>query len=154
VRSNRVIGMKGTADEAEIRLVIDKWIGAFRNKSVDEAFAVHAPGIVSFDIVPPLRYAGIADYRKPWEAIFIGPLFTGPIEIELRDLTIAVGQDIGFSHSLNRFKAKRNDGARIDYWFRWTACFRKIAGKWLIVHDHTSLPTDFATGRAVQDLAP
>jgi len=45
-------------------------------------------------------------------------------------------------------------GQKSDYWFRWTACFQKIDGKWLIMHDHTSLPTDFASGKAVQTLDP
>lgn len=46
------------------------------------------------------------------------------------------------------------DGQTSDYWFRWTACLRRIDGRWLIVHDHTSLPTDFASGGAAQDLQP
>jgi hypothetical protein len=25
---------------------------------------------------------------------------------------------------------------------RWTACFRRIDGTWLVVHDHVSVPID------------
>ena len=46
------------------------------------------------------------------------------------------------------------NGNEVGFWVRWTACFRKIDGNWLIVHDHVSVPTDFATGKALLDLEP
>lgn len=140
------------ADEAQIRDLINRWIEAFRSKSADIAMAVHAREMVSFDIVPPLQYVGSEDYRRAWDAAFAA--FEGTIDIELRDLHLTVRDDIAFSHSLNRFMGTMNDGSKSDYWFRWTACFQKFHGKWLIVHDHTSLPTDFASGISVQSLQP
>jgi uncharacterized protein (TIGR02246 family) len=139
-------------DVTEIRGVIDSWVEAFRSHDVEAAMAVHAPDTVSFDIVAPLRYVGVSAYRRPWEEAFEN--FPGPIEFEIRDLDITLGGDLAFSRSLNRMTATMGDGQQIDYWFRWTACFRKIEGRWLIVHDHTSVPTDFASGMAVLDLAP
>ena len=35
---------------------------------------------------------------------------------------------------------------RTDLWLRWTACFRRIDGVWLIVHDHVSVPADLEHG--------
>jgi ketosteroid isomerase-like protein len=37
---------------------------------------------------------------------------------------------------------------------RVTVCCRKSDDRWLITHEHVSVPTDFETGRAVLDLAP
>ncbi len=51
--------------ETQIRAVIEAWVGAFRNRDTDAAMAVHAPEVVSLDIVPPLRYRGAGDYRRP-----------------------------------------------------------------------------------------
>ena len=45
-----------------------------------------------------------------------------------------------------------SNGQKIGNWLRWTACFRKIDGKWLIAHMQASAPIDLATGRAVLDL--
>ena len=36
-----------------------------------------------------------------------------------------------------------------DLWLRWTACFRRIHGVWLIVHDHVSVPADLEHGAAL-----
>lgn len=150
-RSEPMAQTNQAADEAQIRSLIDKWVEAFHIKSVDAVMALHAPGIVSFDIVPPLRYIG-EDFREPWAAVFA--MTDGPINVETRDLSVTTGTDIAFSHSLIRFRGAMKDGKKADYWFRWTACFRKMDGKWLIVHDHTSLPTDFVNGQARQDLEP
>ncbi|WP_199856684.1 YybH family protein [Nocardia suismassiliense] len=139
-------------DEAQIRGVIDKWVAAFRDRDVDAAMAIHSADTVSFDIVPPLRFVGTDAYRKPWEETFQN--FAGPINFEIRDLDITIGGDLAFSRSLNRMMGTMADGQQTDLWFRWTACFQKRDGQWLIVHDHTSAPTDFATGAAVLDLTP
>jgi hypothetical protein len=36
----------------------------------------------------------------------------------------------------------------------WTACFRRIDGVWLVVHDHASVPADLEHGQAVLNLRP
>ena len=35
---------------------------------------------------------------------------------------------------------------------RWTACFRRIGGVWLVVHDHASVPAHLESGQAAVDL--
>ena len=138
--------------EAEVRALIDRWVEAFRARSVEDAVALHDPAVVSFDIVPPPQCPTREDYRKAWQAAFDG--FDGPIVQELKELSITVGGDVAFSHSLNHFVGTTIEGIPMDYWFRWTACFRRVDGRWLIVHDHTSLPADVATWDAVGDLRP
>lgn len=58
------------------------------------------------------------------------------------------------AHSLNRLSRTMKNGQKIDYWHRWTACFRKVNGKWLVTHQHVSLPSDLESGKAVMDLKP
>jgi len=65
-----------------------------------------------------------------------------------------VGDDVAFGHSLNRITGTLKNGHRSEVWHRWTACFRKIDGTWLIAHDHVSVPIDFESGRALLDLQP
>jgi ketosteroid isomerase-like protein len=114
--------------------------------------SLYAEDFVSFDIVPPLRDVGRDTYRTVWEKTF--SLFHGEIEIDTRDLTIAAGEHVAFSHQLLRLKATRTNGHKVDYWERLTFCFRKLDGKWLIAHEHVSVPADLATGKAALDLKP
>lgn len=137
-------------DEAEIKRVIEDGVEAVRNKNIEGVMSFYAPEVVSFDIVPPLQYVGADAFRKVWEEVFF--VYQGPIDYEIHDLSITVGDDVAFTHSLNRISGTMNTGQQTDLWLRWTACFRKINGKWLIVHHHNSVPVDLRTGRAVLDL--
>lgn len=111
-----------------------------------------APDIVSFDIVPPLRHKGTEAKRKNWMDVFTA--YQGPLGYEIRELTITVGDDVAFGHSLNRISGTMKNGTRSDFWVRWTGCFRKIDGTWLIAHDQVSVPLDVESGRALLDLRP
>ncbi len=139
-------------EEAEIKRVIEGGVEAIRAKDLDGIMSMYAPELVSFDIVPPLQYVGADAYRKQWEEAF--SLFPGPIDYEIADLSITVGDDVAFTHSFNRLSGTMNNGQKIGHWLRWTACFRKIGGKWLIAHMQASVPVDLETGKAVLDLKP
>ena len=139
-------------DEADIRQQIDNFHKAFRTKDVNLMMSLFSPGMVSFDIIPPLQYAGSDVYRKVWQETFA--LFQDPIDIEMRDLHITSGENIAFSYCFLRLNATMVNGQKIDYWERLTCCFQKIEGKWLIVHEHVSLPADLKNGKAVMNLKP
>ena len=139
-------------DEAAIKKVIEEGVKAISAKDLDRVMTMYAPDLVSFDIVPPLQYVGADTYRKHWGEALAS--FPGPINYEVVDLSITVGGDVAFAHSFNRLSAIMANGQQIGNWLRWTACFQKINGPWLIVHMHASVPADLMTGRAVLDLRP
>ncbi|MEO8973827.1 MAG: nuclear transport factor 2 family protein [Ktedonobacteraceae bacterium] len=140
------------SDAAEIQGLIDDCIISLHDKNIEGVMSIYAQEVVSFDIVPPLRYMGADEFRKVWEETFL--VYQGPINYEVHDLNITVGDDIAFTHSLNRIRGTMNNGQKTDLWLRWTACFRKINGKWLIVHHQNSVPVDLENGKAVLDLKP
>ncbi|GHO71676.1 hypothetical protein KSC_105680 [Ktedonobacter sp. SOSP1-52] len=139
-------------DEIEIKRLIEGYAKAFRAKDIDGIMSMYAPEIVTFDVVPPLQYVGADAMRKRWEEAFSS--LPGPIGYEIADLSITVGEDMAFTHSFNRASATLPTGQKIGVWVRWTACWRKIGDKWLLVHDQISVPVDLQTGRAVLDLKP
>jgi len=139
-------------DEAQIGELIDRWLRALRAKDLEGIMSCYAPDILVFDLLPPLRYVGADAYRKNWAEWF--PTFQGPIGYELRDLTITRGDDLAFSHSLNRVSGKRTDGTDSNTWVRATVCYRKIDGKWMIAHEHVSVPFYMESGKASVDLKP
>jgi ketosteroid isomerase-like protein len=61
---------------------------------------------------------------------------------------------VAFSLSLNRVNATKTDGKRLDMWWRATVCYRKIDGKWMVTHEHSSVPFDEESGKASLDLKP
>ncbi len=140
-------------DEADIRQLIDKLVEAIRAMDVEGLKACFAPDIVSFDVGPPLQHVGAEEKCKNWEVAFT--LYQPPLGYEIRDLTITVGDDVAFGHSLNRLSGTMKDGNRNDApWVRYTGGFRKIDGNWLIAHDQVAVPLDFESGRALLNLEP
>ena len=115
--------------------------------------ACFAPDMVSFDVAgPPLQTLGAEAKLKNWEMAFT--VFQRPLGYEIRDLTITVGDDVAFGHSLNRISGTLKNGNRTEFWLRATTCFRKIDRTWLIAHDQVSVPLDLESGRALLNLEP
>jgi len=146
------MAIQRATDEANIRQRINSWLDALRAMDLDAVMSLYAPDIVSFDLVPPLRNAGAKAKEKNWANVFA--MFQRPLGYEIRDLTLTLGDDVAFGHSLNRVSGTLKNGNRTDSSVRWTGCFRKIDGNWLITHDHVSVPADPQSGRALLNLEP
>jgi uncharacterized protein (TIGR02246 family) len=138
--------------EALIRQRIEELATALRAKDIDGVMSLFAPDLVSFDIVPPLRYVGADNKRRAWQEAFA--IYTGPFDYELHDLNVTTDGELAFVHSLNHVTATLASGHVTDMWLRWTACFRRIDGVWLVVHDHVSVPADLEHGQAAVNLTP
>ena len=138
--------------EALIRQRIEELATALRAKDIDGVMSLFAPDLVSFDIVPPLRYVGADNKRRAWQEAFA--IYTGPFDYEFHDLNVTTEGELAFVHSLNHVTATLASGHVTDMWLRWTACFRRIDGVWLVVHDHVSVPADLEHGQAALNLTP
>lgn len=137
--------------EEQIREIIDDWTQALHDKDIDRLWSHYAPGILSFDLAPPLQHG--REMKKELEEWF--ETWRGPIGYEIRGLTVAASGDVAFSHSLNRMHGIRTDGEETDVWLRATLCFRKIDGDWKVIHEHTSVPLYMdGSNRAAVDLTP
>lgn len=141
-----------STDEELIRRRVDTLVRAIREMDLEQVKPVFAPGIVSFDIVPPLRHVGAEAKWHNWRDVFSA--YQPPLGYEVRDLAVTVGGDVAFAHSLNRISGTLRNGISAAHWVRWTGCFQKVDGDWLIVHDQVSVPADMATGKALLDLQP
>jgi ketosteroid isomerase-like protein len=139
-------------DEADIRRRLDIHLKALRDMDLEGVMSMYASDIVCFDLDPPLLYSGWEAKRKRWTEVLA--MFQPPLDYEIRDFTLTLADDIAFGYSLNRMHATLKTGRLVDYWLRWTVCFRKIDSTWLIVHEQVSVPADIASGKAVLDLKP
>ncbi len=105
-------------------------------------------------LAPPLRHVAPevqdASGVRAWFETF-----SGPVDYEVRDLTVTASDDIAFCHSLNRMSAVPHGGERFDLWYRGTVGLQRLDGAWRITHEHTSTPfyMDGSFGAAL-DLAP
>jgi ketosteroid isomerase-like protein len=140
------------ANEAQIRALIHDRTKAVLAKDSVGATSGNAPDILTFDVINPLQRVGSDASRKRAEEWFAS--FQGPLGYEIRDLDVTAGDDVAFSYGLCHVSATTTAGEIVDMWWRMTQCFRKIDGKWMVTHEHNSVPFDPENGEASLDLKP
>ena len=141
------------SEEQQIRSLMNEWLHALRNKDVDKLVSVYAEDAVFYDIAPPLRSTGTDELRKGTKQWFSS--FDGPIGYEFGEISITAGRDLGFAHSINHLTGKRTNGEQTDIWMRVTVGFTKIDGRWLVTHEHVSVPLYMdGSNKAAVDLKP
>jgi ketosteroid isomerase-like protein len=81
--------------------------------------------------------------------------YEGPIGLETKNLNIVVNGDVGFAHMLHLDSGHRKNGDNAGIWLRSTVGCQRLSNKWLITHEHFSLPIDWGkSGMAVMTLTP
>lgn len=139
-------------NEAEILELMNNRVKAVNAKDIDRLMLNYAPDVLSFDAINQLHLTGSNAIRKRAEEWF--SLYQGDIGCELRDLHIRTGDNVAFCHCLNRISGTTTDGNQVNMWVRTTVCFSKIDGKWMIMHEHTSVPFDVKSGKAMLNAMP
>ena len=141
--------------QTELQALLDSRVEACRAKDIDRLMSLYSPNIVYFDCVPPLHFTGSDAVRRNFLRWFNE--YEGEIGLETRDLNIAISGDVAFAHMLHLDKGNKNlselQSGR-GFWLRSTVCCRRSNSKWLIAHEHISLPVDFRSERVLMDLVP
>ncbi|HET7715317.1 MAG TPA: nuclear transport factor 2 family protein [Bauldia sp.] len=139
-----------TEAEKEIRRDFDDWFRDAARKDLDAVMTRIAPDIVSYEHDAPLVYRGADSVREVCRRGF--DAMPGKFRWDIPDLQIVVRDDLAITWGLNRMSAELPEGGKIEMWSRGTRAFRKIDGKWMMIHQHVSFPYDPATGQARLDL--
>jgi ketosteroid isomerase-like protein len=120
-------------NEAQIRQLLDDWAKATREGDNDAVLSNHSSDLLIFDVLAPLQYKGAAAYRKSWDDW--RPTDEGEALFEIHELGITAGETVAFAHCLIECGKKPNSDR-----VRTTFCLQKTDGKWMITHQHVSMP--------------
>jgi ketosteroid isomerase-like protein len=140
-----------SSDEEDIRALLETVVKALHDKDAGAVVAQFDPSAVIFDLAPPLSHRvdqqGWADWFDTWE---------GPVDRKSRDLAFTVMGDLALVHGLYHESAtSKDDDQPAGWWMRVTVALRKDAGRWKIIHEHTSVPYHMdGSFRAATDLEP
>ncbi|MGX6606638.1 YybH family protein [Micromonosporaceae bacterium Da 78-11] len=136
----------------ELRAVVDERVAAVRAKDPKPLAARQHPDVISFNVLPPLHARGSAATEEATRAWFDG--YATDIDYTVRDVDVRAGGEVGFCSFLYHVGGTLKTGGVVDMWVRATLGLLRTDGRWLIVHDHESVPFDAATGRALINLEP
>jgi uncharacterized protein (TIGR02246 family) len=127
-------------DEQDIRALIDRWTKAVREEDRAGIRADHDSEMLMFDVPPPFLSRGLDAYMETWEEFLSGN--EKPVAFDMREVKITAGKDVAFATAIGQCLNKGPNGKREELEFRLTMCLRKIDGRWRVMHEHHSLPSE------------
>ena len=138
----------------EIREAIEGKAALLRKGDAKAVLAYYAPSFVEYTLAPPLRQPG--DGRDPAPLAAWLATFEAPPRREVTRLEITTDGDVAYATSLDRLTAvPRGSTEGFTLWFRVTLGLRRIDGRWLVTHEHESVPFEMdGSNRASTDLTP
>jgi uncharacterized protein (TIGR02246 family) len=151
-QSERITEDATASIQSEVRALLDHWSEACRTKDIDRLMALYTPDITYFDVVPPLQFTGSDPVRRNFLRWLDS--YESAIGVEIRDLKILVSGDVAFAHLLHRTSGTLKNGNKVGYWVRATVCCQRSNHRWLITHEHISVPINPASMSAAIDLVP
>lgn len=130
-----------------IRHLLQEMVAAIDARDIDAILALYSEEAVIFDVRDALKIDR-EGLRQSWQECFDS---AEDFHFSLQQPYVKMSGDIAFCHSLSHSVVPSK---KVDVWMRSTFCFQKMAGKWLITHEHDSVPVDFSTGRILESLNP
>jgi len=127
-------------NNTEIHALIERWAKAVREANLEAIRADHDPDILMFDVPPPFMSRGLDAYMATWDKFLSWS--EKPVAFDFHDVTVTAGQDVAFATAIGKCGGVDPNGAREALEFRLTMGFRKIDGRWRIMHEHHSLPAE------------
>ncbi|HVD57180.1 MAG TPA: SgcJ/EcaC family oxidoreductase [Thermoleophilaceae bacterium] len=138
--------------EHELRELVEERVTAVRAKNPAPLADRLHQDVVQFNAVPPLRVRGRGAIAEQTQAWFDS--YATDIGYDVHELRVTADADLGFCSFLYHVSGTLVAGDEVDMWVRATLCCRRTDGRWLITHDHESVPFDPASGQALISLAP
>jgi ketosteroid isomerase-like protein len=123
---------------SQIREILQTWAENTRTGNLNAVLANHAPNLLIYDVLPPMKYESAAAYRASWGDW--QPENVGEAVFALRDLVITAGSDVAFAHAFIHCAGTTPTGKKYEDLVRATFCLTKTNGAWRITHQHISKP--------------
>ncbi|HEV2480616.1 MAG TPA: nuclear transport factor 2 family protein [Puia sp.] len=147
--------MNQQEETTRIKTLLADQAQAIRNRDTSAAIQNYAQDVLIFDVIGPLAHprgiASVEERLARWLSTFA---YDAPINFELVDVAITADENLAFSNSCNHVNVRLRTGRVLDMYWRETLNWRKENGEWKIVHAHSSVPFDPATGMAATGLRP
>lgn len=125
-------------DEEQVRQILEQWALATRENLQDAILKNHAPDVVIYDVLPPMKYDSAEAYRRSWGDW--QPETEGEGRFDLEDLSVVAGADVAFAYGFVHCGGTLPNGKTFEDLVRATFCLRRCGRSWWIEHQHISKP--------------
>ena len=128
-----------SAAETEIRELVSKWEQAVRDEDLAGIRVNHSEDFLMFDVAPPFLSRGLDAYMETWKIFY--PSQARPLTFYFEQIEVTAGEDVAFATAIGTC-GYIDHGERTDLRFRLTMGLQKREGRWLIIHEHHSVPAE------------
>jgi uncharacterized protein (TIGR02246 family) len=136
----------------ELHDLIDERVKAVAARDGKTLGARQHPGVLAYGVLGALSSVGsdaVDEQMNAWfDGYRDGPRYT------VHDLHVDADGALGYCAFVYHVAGKLNDGTEVSMAVRATLVCKRFDDRWLVVHDHESVPFDPATGSALTDLQP
>jgi ketosteroid isomerase-like protein len=122
-----------TKDEEIIRQIILNWAASISSNDREGILEAHSANILMYDFPSVVR--GLEAYDETWDFFFAEK--TKEIHFDVRDLEVTASDFVAFATCLIRCEGTSAGVVEL----RLTTGLKKIDNKWIIIHEHHSVPT-------------
>lgn len=124
-------------DQEAIRALITRWAAAVHAGDLETTLADHAADIVMFDVPPPEDgVRGMDAYSKTWPPFF--EFQKSGAAFDIVELQVTAGDTVAYAFALLRCGSQAELAANPNKRLRLSLGLKKIAGKWVVAHEHHS----------------
>ncbi|MFJ6415231.1 YybH family protein [Paeniglutamicibacter sp. NPDC091659] len=125
------------------------YAAAVWGRDLDGFMRLYADEVVVFDAWDQTEYRG----REAWAPV-VGQWFSSlndeKVEVAFNDVQAMNGSDLAFVSALVTYSGISPEGKRLrSVTNRFTVALHRSKGRWSVAHEHSSLPVDAETGKAV-----
>ena len=131
-----------------IEQVLEGYATAVRRKDADAFVSLYAPHVRVFEMWGRWSYDGVAAWRGMAEEWF-GSLGEEQVAVEFDNVETVTGAGVAVAHAFVTYKGLSAEGAELRAMsnrLTW-GLEKSVEGGWKVVHEHSSAPVDFETGK-------
>jgi uncharacterized protein (TIGR02246 family) len=136
----------------ELHDLIDERVTAVAARDGKTLGARQHPDVLAYSVLGALSSKGSGAVDEQMSAWFDG-YRDGP-HYTVHDLNVDADGALGYCAFVYHVKGTLNDDTDVSMAVRATLVCKRFDGRWLVVHDHESVPFDPATGSALTNLQP
>jgi uncharacterized protein (TIGR02246 family) len=125
-------------NENAVRDLLERWAAAVRAKNMSEVLANHSPDFRMFDVPPPFESRGLTAYEETWRLFYSSQ--PDPVAFDIKWLEVVAGDEVTFAFAHMQCVEPTEKVQRTPLDFRLTVGLRKVDDRWVIMHEHHSVP--------------
>lgn len=125
-------------DVDQIIELVNRELEGGTKQDIDITMSIYckSPDVVLFESGPYI-VKGYDDLKAAWAAYFKA---FKKAEASYTDLHVGASGDLGYAFSLHNWKFTAHDGTVREDQHRVTHVYRRVEGKWCIIHENDSVP--------------